>query len=226
MFPRFRNGVRRSAWTALAVLVLPATTGAVGIPPRSPSDRAVSRPTVGNGTCTTGPLSDLAYFVGDWRATGTAFATPANPRNRPIEMRIHTTVEDGGFWLILRTAEVATPANPQPLTAHYVWGRDTPSHTFTADWFDSNGGRATQTSAGPVRDQLVFTGRIRYGDQELDLRDTFVVRSAQEYYHRGEIRTDQEWIPVDEETVHRTLPRLTADPGSKCDHLGQPNGSQ
>jgi hypothetical protein len=91
-----------------------------------------------------------------------------------------------------------------PLTATYLWGYDPEAGRFSADWFDSNGGRATQTSTGWEGDRLVFIGQMTYGGHRFALRDTFTRRGDHAYHHLGEVDLGQGWIPVDEE-------RATAD---------------
>lgn len=147
-------------------------------------------------------LQDLAFFVGHWQAAGTFFATPAAPR-KPIEMTIDGAFELASNWLILRTAEKTTPDNDHPLAALYIWGYDLTSRQLIASWFDSNGGRATQTSAGWDGDRLVFLGEMTVAGQTFPLRDTFVKKGDNTYYHVGEASFQGQWIPVDEETVSR-----------------------
>ncbi|EFH82978.1 DUF1579 domain-containing protein [Ktedonobacter racemifer] len=100
-------------------------------------------------------LQHLAFFVDSWKAHGTFFATPTSSQ-KTIEMNIHGTQDLENNWLILRTEEIPTPENPHPLSAIYIWGYDLTSRQFIASWFDSHGGRATQTSSGWDGDQLVF----------------------------------------------------------------------
>jgi hypothetical protein len=145
-------------------------------------------------------LQDLAFFVGNWQARGTFFATPTSPQ-KAIEMSIGVTFELGGNWLVLRTAEEATPANVHPLSAIYIWGYDLVNKQYIASWFDSSGGRATQTSSGWNGDTLVFLGEMTFGGQTFPLRDTFVRKGERTYYHIGEAHFQGQWFPVDEETV-------------------------
>ena len=89
-------------------------------------------------------LAELAFFTGAWEAEGTFHATPFSAE-KPIAMRIDVEVVHRGFWVQTRTAERPSPDNPNPLTATYLWGYDAEAGRFSAEWFDSNGGRATQT---------------------------------------------------------------------------------
>lgn len=68
--------------------------------------------------------------------------------------------EQRGYRLSVRSEEQATPDNPQPLTARSGWGYDTSTDQFVADWFDSNHGRARQTSAGWDGDMLLQARRV------------------------------------------------------------------
>ncbi len=147
-------------------------------------------------------LDELTFFLGQWKATGTFFAMPNAPQ-KAIEMDIQGTHELENNWVIMRTQEKATPENSHPLSAIYIWGYDLSSQQFIAFWFDSNGGRATQTSSGWNGDQLIFLGEMTVAGQTFPLRDTFVRKGATSYYHIGEASFQEHWMPVDEETVTR-----------------------
>jgi hypothetical protein len=147
-------------------------------------------------------LAKLAFFIGSWEADGTFHATPFSA-GKPIAMRIDVEPLHRGFWIRTRTAEQPSPDNPNPLTATYLWGYDPEAGRFSADWFDSNGGRATQISTGWEGDRLVFIGQMTYGGYRFTLRDTFTRLGDDAYHHLGEVDLGQGWIPVDEERVHR-----------------------
>jgi hypothetical protein len=147
-------------------------------------------------------LAELDFFSGAWEAEGTFHATPFSSR-KPIAMRIDVEVVHRGFWIRTRTAEQPSPDNPNPLTATYLWGYDPETGRFDAEWFDSNGGRATQTSTGWEGDRLVFTGQMTYGGYRFALRDTFTPTSPDEFHHLGEVHLGQGWIPVDEQRARR-----------------------
>jgi hypothetical protein len=146
--------------------------------------------------------SELAFFVGTWHAEGRFHDTPFGA-GKPIEMTLTGSSEDGGFWTVLRTEEHATEQNPAPLTARYIWGYDEVAGQFAADWFDSNGGRATQRSDGWDGDRLVFLGTITMGGHTVPLRDTFTRTGPDSYHHIGETDLGDGWIPVDDEHVTR-----------------------
>ncbi|MDD5367779.1 MAG: DUF1579 family protein [Anaerolineaceae bacterium] len=147
-------------------------------------------------------LEALAFFSGKWQGKGTFFATPWWPE-KPIEMTTEVTRELGDAWYLTRTAEKASPENPQPLSAIYIWGYDAGSGRFVASWFDSRGGRATQTSSGWKHATLVFEGEMTAGGFTFPLRDTFEKRSEQAYHHIGEVSMEGRWMPVDEEDMTR-----------------------
>jgi hypothetical protein len=147
-------------------------------------------------------LAELAFFLGRWEAEGTFHATPFSSR-KPIAMEIDVELVHRGFWIQTRTAERPTPDNPNPLTATYLWGHDPETGRFSAEWFDSNGGRASQTSGGWEADRLVFTGEMTYGGYRFALRDTFTRHGDDDYHHLGEVDLGQGWIPVDTERAHR-----------------------
>jgi hypothetical protein len=144
----------------------------------------------------------LDFFVGSWHAVGRFHDTPFGA-GKPIEMRIVGTSEDRGFWTVVRTEELATGANPDPLTARYLWGYDTTSGEFVAEWFDGNGGRATQRSEGWNGDSLVFLGTITMGGHTVPLRDTFTRTGPDRYHHIGETDLGHGWITVDDEDATR-----------------------
>ncbi|AEK40899.1 hypothetical protein RAM_12045 [Amycolatopsis mediterranei S699] len=131
----------------------------------------------------------------------------SRPR-KPIRMRIDGVREHRGFWITLATAELPTPENPAPLSVRYVWGCDPAAGELAADWYDSNGGRAVQRSAGWVGEELWFLGTITMNGATVPLRDTFTRRGPDAYHHVGEIDLGEGWIPVDEEeAVRATTPR-------------------
>ena len=152
-------------------------------------------------------LQKLAFFASRWKANGTFFATPTSGQ-KVIEMTIHGTYDLENNWLLLHTQENPTPENSHPLSAIYIWGYDLSSQQFLASWFDSNGGRATQTSSGWDGDQLVFLGEMTVAGQMFPLRDTFVKKGEDTYYHVGEAYFQEQWVPVDEETVSREGEKL------------------
>jgi len=147
-------------------------------------------------------LAGLAFFAGSWQAEGTFHATPFSAQ-KPIRMSIDADIVHRGFWLQTRTAEHPSAGNPNPVTVTCQWGYDTETGRFSAEWFDSNGGRATQTSAGWDDDRLVFTGRMTYGGCSFLLRDTFTRRCEDEYHHLGEVYLGEGWVLVDEELARR-----------------------
>lgn len=147
-------------------------------------------------------LDQLAFFLGRWHGKGTFFATPWWPE-KPIEMTTEVTREPGSTWYLTRTAEQASRENPDPLTALYIWGYDATAEQFVASWFDSRGGRATQTSPAWEGDTLVFQGEMTAGGYKFPLRDTFVKRSDRAYHHLGEVNLEGRWLPVDEEEMSR-----------------------
>jgi hypothetical protein len=147
-------------------------------------------------------LAELAFFTGAWEADGTFHATPFSAE-KPIAMRIDVEVVHRGFWIQTRTTEQPSADNPNPLTATYLWGYDPETGRFSAEWFDSNGGRASQTSTGWEGDRLVFLGQMTYGGYRFALRDTFTRRGGDAYHHLGEVDLGQGWIPVDEEHARR-----------------------
>lgn len=147
-------------------------------------------------------MNELTFFVGTWRAEG-RFHETAFGAAKPIEMTLTGSSEDRGFWTVLRMEETATELNPDPLTARYIWGYDEAADEFVADWYDSNGGRARQRSAGWDGDRLVFLGTITMGGHTAPLRDTFTRTDPDGYHHLGETDLGDGWIPVDDETVTR-----------------------
>ncbi|WP_432990088.1 hypothetical protein [Dactylosporangium sp. CA-233914] len=147
-------------------------------------------------------MRDLDFFVGDWHAAGRFHDTPFGAA-KPIEMRIVGTSEDRGFWTVVRTEELATENNPAPLTARYVWGYDAAAGEFVAEWFDGNGGRATQRSKGWEDDRLVFLGTITMGGHTVPLRDTFTRTGPDHYHHVGETDLGNGWLTVDDEDATR-----------------------
>ncbi|WP_432837375.1 hypothetical protein [Dactylosporangium sp. CA-092794] len=150
-------------------------------------------------------LRELDYFVGAWQAAGRFHETPFGPA-KPIAMRIVASSEDRGFWRVVRTEELPSADNPTPLTARYLWGYDAAAGEFVAEWFDSNGGRATQRSAGWDGDRLAFLGAMTMGGYTVPLRDTFTRSGPDRYHHIGEVDLGGGWQAVDDEDVTRVQP--------------------
>ncbi|QIQ07251.1 hypothetical protein HA039_30430 [Streptomyces liangshanensis] len=150
-------------------------------------------------------MDELSFFLGSWDAPGKFHHTPFAPE-KPIHMDIVGSGELDPHFLRISTAERPTPENRNPLRATYLWGYDTASDEFVADWFDSNGGRARQRSTGWSGDTLVFEGTITMAGATVPLRDTFTRHDQDSYHHIGEIDLGQGWIPVDEEDVRRVSP--------------------
>lgn len=147
-------------------------------------------------------LRDLEFFLGDCDAPGVFHETPFGPR-KPIDMRVVVSTEEGGRWITSHMQELPTADNPHPLTARYMWGSDAGTGGFTADWFDSNGGRGQQRSTGWSGDTFVFEGTITMNGATVPLRDTFTRQGPDAYHHIGEIDLGDGWIPVDEENAVR-----------------------
>jgi hypothetical protein len=147
-------------------------------------------------------LAELGFFLGSWEGIGEFHATPFGAQ-KAIDMRVTGSAEERGQWLMVRTEELATGENSTPLTARYLWGYDAAAQEFTAEWFDSNGGRATQRSAGWIDDTLVFLGAMTVGGFTVPLRDSFTRRGDAGYYHIGETDLGEGWITVDDETFTR-----------------------
>lgn len=147
-------------------------------------------------------MNELAFFLGTWDAPGKFHTTPFAPE-KPIDMHIVGSGELNPHFLRISTAERPTPENTNPLRATYLWGYDAESDEFVADWFDSNGGRGRQRSAGWSGDTLVFEGTITMGGATVPLRDTFTQHGPDSYHHIGEVDLGQGWIPVDEEEAGR-----------------------
>lgn len=147
-------------------------------------------------------MRDLDFFVGSWDAAGVFHETPFGPR-KDIDMHVHVEPEVRGLWLTTRTAELATPDNPAPLTACYAWGFDATTDEFVADWYDSNGGRAVQRSSGWRDDVLQFNGPMTMNGASVPLRDTFTRTGPDPCHHLGEIDLGAGWLPVDEENAVR-----------------------
>lgn len=147
-------------------------------------------------------MRELDFFLGAWDAPGVFHETPFRPR-APIRMRIVGTSEGRGFWRMVRTTELPTPENPNPLTAMYVWGYDADSDEFVADWYDSNGGRASQRSKGWDGDRFQFSGSITTNGATVPLRDTFTRRGPDAYHHIGEVDLGDGWMAIDEEDAVR-----------------------
>jgi hypothetical protein len=147
-------------------------------------------------------MRELEFFLGHWEAPDVFHETPFGPR-KPIQMRIDGGREHRGFRIAIDTAEVSTPDNPAPLTARYVWGYDSATSEFVADWYDSNGGRGIQCSPGWTNDRLVFSGSMTMSGVTVPLRETFARRGPDTYHHLGEVDLGAECIAVDEEDAVR-----------------------
>ncbi|SDE03413.1 hypothetical protein [Glycomyces harbinensis] len=155
-------------------------------------------------------MRELAFFVGEWDAPGLFHETPFFPR-KEVAKRIVATAEERGFWIMVRIEELATVANPFPLSSRYLWGYEPETDAFVADWFAGNGGRAVQRSRGWEGDRLVFEGALTIAGTGFGLRDTFTRTGEDSFHHLGEIHLDG-WIPADEQHAVRTNDALLTTP--------------
>ena len=179
------------------------TTEPITEPTAGTSADPTTEPAVGTSAePIAGGLADLDFFHGTWAAPGQFHQTPFN-EPKPIEMTIIGSSRLSPHWLHMTSEEAATPENAHLLRATYVWGYDDATGTFTADWFDSNGGRARQTSPGWDGDVLVFTGTMTLHGATVPLRDTFTRFDDDHFHHVGEVDLGEGWLPVDEENATR-----------------------
>ncbi|MDQ0772795.1 hypothetical protein QF026_001261 [Streptomyces aurantiacus] len=184
-----------------------ATTGAVAVAAggtataNAGTDLSASA-TSGGTAAPVSRMSELSFFSGRWRGTGTFFLS-ASGNPKPIIMEIQNGTGYDGFWSTTHTTERKTAENPDPLTAVYLWGYDPDQDVFVAEWFDSRGGRATQRSLGWDGNRFVFLGTMTSGGSTFTLRDTFVRHDKNSYHHIGEADFGSGWVAVDEEEVRR-----------------------
>lgn len=142
-------------------------------------------------------MRDLEFFVGCWQAEGIFHETLFRP-GKSISIRIETTLEDRGLWLINRTAELWTRQNSDPLTGFYVWGYDIRSNDFVSEWYDNNGNRGVLRSSGWTGSELRFIGTIATIDGFVPLRSTFTRKSDISYHHLSEFDFGDGWLPAED----------------------------
>jgi hypothetical protein len=148
-------------------------------------------------------MGQLEFFVGSWKCTGQAEASPFGPAH-PTAAKVKIFVDLGGFWLNGRYDEEKTASNPMPVHFAWMWHYDEKDKVFDGRGFGPFGDFVRQESKGWVGDKLVFDGETRSGVQTFGARDTFTRKGENELVHLGEMQADGKWAKLDEETCKRT----------------------
>lgn len=155
-------------------------------------------------------LHELALFIGSWKGEGKFLPTAFSPAVAQPVIQSTGTFCLGGHWMEQRFAWIEKPLDecvPGDLRlaeAVQLWGFDGAGHLLVGHWFDSHGRHGTLTSRGCEGDRLVTGLMIRYGEQEVTARESFIKLGEHSWRHVGEVRTGSGWTQIDEQTFYRS----------------------
>ena len=148
-------------------------------------------------------LGDLTAFAGNWRCTGTTFASPWGPEH-PTTANIRVEWVLGRFWLNAEYAEKKTARNPNPASGHVHWGYDEQTKKLTGYAVNNFGGHEMVESDGWTEDTIVWTGKMSAGGMTVATRDTFVRKGARAVQHKTEAELQGRWMKLNEETCKKS----------------------
>jgi hypothetical protein len=148
-------------------------------------------------------LKDLQPFVGTWKCSGMAFASPMGPEH-PTRATATAKWSLNNKWVEVHYTETKTSKNPHPYDVVAYWGYDDETKKLVADSFDNMGGYSTEDSPGWDGDQLVFSGPSHGGGMTMQGRDVFIRKGVNQFTHHFEMQDKSGgWQKTDEETCKR-----------------------
>ena len=145
-------------------------------------------------------MDQLKPLIGTWACTGEVFASTFGPAH-PTRGTQTFTLQLGGFWVVVRSAEDKTPQNPAPLRALGAVTYDSGRKKFVTVGYDNLGGYAIETSDTSV-DNAVYTGSFFLNGTETKVRDTYTMK-GNETHHVGEVQVGSDWKKLDQETCKK-----------------------
>lgn len=144
---------------------------------------------------------ELEPFIGDWKCTGTAFASEMGPEH-PLMATVHAKWILDGAWVEIDYAESKTAKNPHPVAVRIFMSYDAGLKKFVYGTVDNFGGYGTEESSGWNGDTMVFTGPSHMGAMTSTSRDTFM-KAKNEIRHMGETEVKGAWKKTDEQTCRK-----------------------
>ncbi|MEO8378158.1 MAG: DUF1579 family protein [Acidobacteriota bacterium] len=147
-------------------------------------------------------LRQLDAFAGNWKCSGTAFASPMSPQHATTG-EVWMKLDMNGYWMTFTYAEKKTTENPMPFQVNGFLGYDTEIHKLVMGSVDNMGGYSTASSDGWNGDTIVYSGPWHMGGMTVNGRDSFTKKGAREMIHAASIEQNGEWTKLDEETCVR-----------------------
>jgi hypothetical protein len=140
-----------------------------------------------------GPLPELAYFVGKWRAEA---KNPQTGQTFALEYSVAPALK--GHWY------VGTGIAPElGLEIHDLWGKDPVSGEIVRTVFDSAQTFGTVRSRGWQGDVLVLEGEASTTQGRVTVRETITRKGPDEFHAVWEMRVGEAWSAYSIETLRR-----------------------
>jgi hypothetical protein len=179
-------------------LLLAFALGCSSPPPGSPGPATPPSPAPPAASATVASsISELAYFVGRWRAEA---RDPSSGKQFQFDYTIEPALR--GAWLI-GTGFVAA----LDLEIHDLWGKDPVTGEIVRTIFDSARTSGTVRSRGWTGDTLILEGTATSTGGPATLRETIRRVGPDEFHAVWEARTSETWSPYSIETLRRQPPR-------------------
>jgi hypothetical protein len=144
-------------------------------------------------------LKELQTFVGDWKCTGTAFASPMGPEHPTTGSVAGAWVLDGA-WVEVRYTEAKSAKNPHPYAVRMLLSYDTQPKAFVSGAVDNTGGYSIEQAPGWQADKMTFSGVMHGGGTTMNTRDIFTKVGTNEVRHESEMEMKGKWVKLDQET--------------------------
>ena len=148
------------------------------------------------------PVRQLDPLAGNWRCSGTAFASPMAPQHATSgEVSMQWDLD--GHWLPFTYAEKKTADNPMPFMVRGYFGFDPQMNKLVLFGVENSGGYSVASSDGWNGDTLAFVGPWHMGKETMNGRDTFTRKGDRELRHSAEIEQDGKWVKLSDESCTR-----------------------
>ena len=145
-------------------------------------------------------VAALEFLAVTAHCTGTQNASDFGPAHA-TKATFRARMDLNGFWLSSGYYERKTKANPAPFHVVGFYGYDPGAKQLIWTGFDSFGGRASETSPGLDKNQLVFTGDLLVGAMKLPFRETYTKLDGGGVDHMSEFQgKDGAWVTLNQTT--------------------------
>lgn len=147
-------------------------------------------------------LKELQPFVGTWRCTGIAFASPMGPEHSTTATVKGTWILNN-MWLEVHYTEKKSAKNEHPVDVMIFYGYNAEIKALVGGSVENMGAYSTQQSQGWEGDKLVFTGPTHGGGATMNSRDTYTKVGDKEMRHEGEMEANGKWVKTNQEVCKR-----------------------